>query len=292
MSLGAITNTFAGGGLDRAGDHRRDAAWIAERWAEPGARALTVRGSELLAIEGRLVLTPAEELDGPGLFLGLDGFGPVFARETEGEPGAEGAFESLRGLTATLPPAEAHLAATARALFGWHARHRFCANCGGRTDLADAGWKRLCPACRAEHFPRTDPVVIMLATFEDRCLLGRNAAWPEGRYSALAGFLEPGESIEDACARELLEESGLRAVKVSYHSSQPWPLNPIGGQLMIGLYAEVEHDRARPDGTELAELRWLTRPEARRVLAGEHAAITAPPPMAIAHQLLNGWAGG
>jgi NAD+ diphosphatase len=288
--LEPVRNTFAAIGLDRAGDHRRDAAWIAERWAEPGARAIHVRGGELLTVEGRLELTPAAELDGPALFLGLDALGPVFAVQA-GED-QRGAFSDLRGLAGELPPVEAHLAATARAVFGWHGRHRFCANCGAATDWADAGWKRICPACRAEHFPRTDPVVIMLATFEDQCLLGRNAAWPEGRYSALAGFLEPGESIEDACARELMEESGLTTLRVRYHSSQPWPLNPIGGQLMIGLFAEVADGRAEPDGVELTDLRWFTRAEARATLDGTHSEVKAPPPMAIAHQLIRAWAEG
>jgi NAD+ diphosphatase len=196
----------------------------------------------------------------------------------------------LRGVAGALAPAEANIVATARAVFRWHARHGYCANCGVATKVMDAGWKRVCPSCAVEHFPRTDPVVIMLAIHEERCLLGRNAAWPEGRYSALAGFLEPGESIEDACARELKEESGLTAVRVRYHSSQPWPLSPLGGQLMIGLMAEVSDDQAEADGTELAELRWFTRDEIRAVLAGTHPEVKAPPPMAIAHQLIRAWA--
>jgi len=288
-------NTFAGGGLDRGSDQRRDLGWAAARWGEPSARVLLLREGDPETSDGRLRLTPASGLTGApevrtALFLGFDAVGPVFAHEAA--PEHEGAFDDLRRLAGDLPPLEAHMAATARTLFRWHARHRFCANCGAATIMADAGWKRACSSCGAEHFPRTDPVVIMLALHGDRCLLGRNANWPEGRYSALAGFLEPGESIEDACARELKEESGLTAVRVTYHSSQPWPLSPLGGQLMIGLFAETADAEAVADGTELAEVRWITREEGRTVLAGAHPEVKAPPAMAIAHQLLKGWVEG
>ena len=293
MSLGLAENTFSGGGLDRRSETRRDAAWAAARWAEPGARAVLLRAGDPLMEGERLALRPTGggplPTSGPGaLFLGFDAAGAVFALEAEGE--AAGTFMDLRGVAGALAPAEANMVATARAVFRWHARHGYCANCGVATKVMDAGWKRVCPSCAVEHFPRTDPVVIMLAIHEERCLLGRNAAWPEGRYSALAGFLEPGESIEDACARELKEESGLTAVRVTYHSSQPWPLSPLGGQLMIGLMAEVSDDQAEADGTELAELRWFTRDEIRAVLAGTHPEVKAPPPMAIAHQLIRAWA--
>ncbi|HEX8429879.1 MAG TPA: NAD(+) diphosphatase [Longimicrobium sp.] len=283
-------NTFSGGDLDRASEQRRDQAWTAARWADPGARVLLMRDGDPALDGQRLRLKPTTEIAaGPqgALFLGFDASGPTFAVEAPAE--AEDAFADLRAVAGDLPAAEANMAATARAVFRWHARHGFCANCGAGTEATDAGWKRSCVRCGAEHFPRTDPVVIMLALHGDRCLLGRNASWPEGRYSALAGFLEPGESVEDACARELHEESGLRAVRVTYHSSQPWPLSPLGGQLMIGLFAEVVDDRARADGVELADLRWFTRDDARAVLAGSHPEVKAPPPMAIAHQLIRAW---
>lgn len=299
-----VVNTFSDGGLDRRSETRRDDAWVAARWAEQGARVVVMRGGDPLVEGARLALISAGAPSPPwryapvlpheregGLFLGFDATGPVFAMEAGAD--APGEFADLRTVAGSLSPAEANMAATARAVFRWHARHRFCANCGAETAPADAGWKRLCPKCGAEHFPRTDPVVIMLAVHDgpggERCLLGRNASWPEGRYSALAGFLEPGESVEDACARELKEESGLSAVRVRYHSSQPWPLSPLGGQLMIGLFAEVSDDRARADGVEVADLRWFTREEMGRVLAGENAEVKAPPAMAIAHQLIRAW---
>ena len=167
------------------------------------------------------------------------------------------------------------------------------AACGVESETASGGWKRVCPACRVEHFPRVDPVTIMLPVFrggaEPVCLLGRQAAWPEGRMSALAGFLEPGETIEEACAREIAEEAGLTVTAVRYHSSQPWP---FPSQLMIGLIAEVDSDDARPDQTELEAVAWLTRAEARACLAGTHPAIKPPPKFAIARTLLQAWVDG
>lgn len=142
-----------------------------------------------------------------------------------------------------LPPSDAGILATAKAMFEWRGRHSNCANCGQPSQAKDGGWKRQCASCNAEHFPRTDPVVIMLAYHGDRCMLGRQEAWPAGMFSALAGFLEPGESIEEACARELAEEAGLRTLNVRYHSSQPWP---YPSSLMIGLIAEVEDDEGAP----------------------------------------------
>jgi NAD+ diphosphatase len=237
MSLTPVVNTFAGTPLERWSERRGDPAWIAGLAAGTDARWVVFREGRPLLEDGqarlaRLEAGPARALadaGGPELFLAVAAGGPVFAVEARAE--ADGAFTDLRAVAGELPEEDAALAATARAVFAWHRRHGFCANCGAATAVTDAGWKRVCPACAAQHFPRTDPVVIMLAVRGDRCLLGRGAAWPEGRYSALAGFLEPGESIEAACARELKEESGLSAVQVTYHSSQPWPLSPLGGQL-------------------------------------------------------------
>jgi len=186
-----------------------------------------------------------------------------------------------------LPATEAAMAATAKQMFEWRRRHRHCSACGEPSQVAEGGWKRICPSCKAEHFPRTDPVVIMLAVHEERCMLGRQEIWPKGMFSALAGFLEPGESIEEACARELNEEAGLKTLSVAYHSTQPWP---YPSSLMIGLIAQVEDDQATPDQTELSEVRWFTRAEARDLIAGKVPDTFAPGAMAIAHQLLKSWA--
>jgi NAD+ diphosphatase len=299
-------NTFAGNPLDRASERRADADWLAARLEGGGSRAMVlwngapmVRDPENERVRLAYIAAPlARELD-PGrerlLFLGLDGGAAVFALDIEGaaDP-AEGPlaglgrFEALRDLAPQLPPEEAGIAATAKAVFEWRRRHRFCSACGQPSLPQDGGWKRICPVCSAEHFPRTDPVVIMLPVRGDRCLLGRQAAWPPGRYSALAGFLEPGESIEEACARELKEEAGLDALRVAYHSSQPWPYPT---NLMIGLIAEVAEGEARPDQTELEAVRWFTRTEARTLLDGALGELSAPPPLAIAHHLIRTWAG-
>ena len=289
-------NTYAGNDLDRAGDRRSDAAWIAARLADPAARAHVLwNGQPLITHKGggtHLSSLPASEtFEGFGgeetrLFLGLDGETPVFALDLDGPvEDAEaltkgfGRFEELRGVTPLLSPGDAAVAATAKAVFEWRRRHRFCSNCGQPSRAADAGWRRLCPACSAEHFPRTDPVVIMLPVFEDRCLMGRQASWPAMRFSALAGFLEPGEAIEEACAREVKEECGLSVTAVRYHSSQPWP---YPSTLMIGLICEVSGDDAVADQIELEEVRWFTRAEVRAMLAGELADALAPWPYAIA----------
>ena len=229
------------------------------------------------------------------MFLGLWKDNAVFAVDlggvadpTEGPLSGFGRFQDLRGAALRLSMAEAAILATAKGMFEWRRKHTFCSNCGQPSHPADGGWKRVCEACNTEHFPRTDPVVIMLPTFEGRCLLGRQAVWPKGMYSALAGFLEPGEAIEEACAREVKEEAGLTAVTVRYHSTQPWP---YPSSLMIGLYAEVEHDNADTRRqTELDEVRWFTREEAGAILRGEFAGVSSPGGMAIAHQLIKAWA--
>jgi len=295
MPLSAVENVFGGARLDRASERRADAEWIAARRRDPAARAVVLRQGRLLAEGAPLRLAwrsvPLDAAPERLLFLGLDGERPLWALDDPGPGGVDSdeAFAELRGLAALLLPAEAGIAAAAKSLFDWHARHRFCANCGQASEAVDAGWKRVCPACAAQHFPRTDPVVIMLALHGGRCLLGRQPAWPAGRFSALAGFMEPGETIEAACVRELKEEAGLETAAVRYHSSQPWPWP---SQLMIGLFAELASDQARPDGAEIEELRWFSRTEARALLAGRLEGVSAPPPMAIAHQLLRAWAEG
>ena len=302
-----VLNTFAGNPLDRAGDLRNDPDWLAEQAASPEALALVLwEGRPLLEAVGepRLVwldmsharaVVPDREL-----FLGLWKGAPVFAVEVEGaiDPTAGplrgvGLFHEMREAAALLSGLDAAMAGTAKSLFDWRRRHGFCAACGVESRNGCGGWKRVCPACGTEHFPRVDPVTIMLAVYrggdEPRCLLGRQAAWPEGRMSALAGFLEPGETIEAACAREIAEEAGLTVTAVRYHSSQPWP---FPSQLMIGLICEVDSEDARPDQTELEAVAWLTRAEARACLAGTHPTLKTPPRIAIARTLLQAWVDG
>jgi NAD+ diphosphatase len=300
-----VLNTFAGNPLDRAGDLRNDPTWLAEQAARPDAVALVLWEGRPLIEDGpegpRLAWLALEHAMGVArdrlAFLGLWKDAPVFAVEIEGTADPAdgplaglGAFHEMRAAAAILPGPEAAMAGGAKSLFDWRRRHGFCAACGRPTTDASGGWKRICEACGTEHFPRVDPVTIMLPVFRDpagnRCLLGRQAAWPQGRMSALAGFLEPGETIEEACAREVAEEAGLTVTAVRYHSSQPWP---FPSQLMIGLIAEVSDDQARPDQTELESVAWLTRDEARAVLAGEHPTIHAPFPFAIAHTLIRAW---
>jgi len=305
MSLTFYSNVFTGNPLDRASERRGDARWLAERLEDPASLSVALWNGQPLVEDGSaktpqiayLPAAMAEELSGGPerlLFMGLWKGTAVFALDLEGgsDP-AEGVlqglgrFVDLRGVALQLPAADAGILATAKAMFEWRRKHRHCANCGEPSLPADGGWKRLCPACNAEHFPRTDPVVIMLPVKGERCLMGRQAVWPKGMYSALAGFVEPGESIEEACARELSEEAALRTLSVRYHSTQPWP---YPSSLMIGLIAEVENEDASPDQTELEEVRWFTREEARKLLAGEFKDVWAPPPLAIAHHLLKAWA--
>jgi NAD+ diphosphatase len=297
-----ITHTFAGNPLDRAGDRRSDAPWLSDKLAEPGARAFCLWNGQPLLKDGALVWLEAGlaghlAADGAHLlFMGLDGEDAVFALGLEGEPDpaqgpleGRGEFGDLRAASATLPTPDTGLLSTARSLFEWHRRHRHCSVCGEPNREVDGGWKRVCPGCGGEHFPRVDPCVIMLPIFGDRCLVGRQAVWAPGRFSALAGFVEPGESIEEACAREVKEESGLTVTAVRYHSSQPWP---YPSNLMIGLIAEVSDDKAAPDLTELEAVMWLTKAQARDMIDGKTEGVTAPPPLAIAFHLLRDWAFG
>jgi NAD+ diphosphatase len=193
----------------------------------------------------------------------------------------------LRSLAvqAALSPADLGLLAQARTLLHWHSRHRFCANCGAPTRAADAGYRRTCDACRAEHFPRTDPVAIIVVVDRDRALLGRQPTFAPQVYSALAGFLEPGESIEEAARREVFEEAGVRVGRVAYHSSQPWP---FPANLMIGLIGEAVTAEIAIDPSELEEARWFPREELRAMLEGRHPeGLKVPAPMAIAWHLIR-----
>ncbi len=218
------------------------------------------------------------------LFLGLDHGNPRFAAL----PGTT-AGSGARAILGQLDPTDAPLFAAALSLSSWHLRHGFCSVCGSPSDIFRGGWARRCPSCGGEHYPRVDPVVIMLATFEDRLLLGRQPIYPPGRYSALAGFVEPGETIEAAVARELHEEAGIEVTDVRYLASQPWP---FPSSLMIGCTATARHDALVIDHDELDDARWFTREEVAAALSGDPTApFLAPPRFAIARTLLDHWIG-
>lgn len=281
-------NAFARSPLDRAAHLRRDETWLRAARAAPDAAFAAFHALRPLLREARACWLSADQIppDAQAVFLGLEDGAPRFAVALSEEKDFGGAFTEMRGAAMRLPQGEGAILGCAKSLLDWHSRHQFCANCGARTFVAEAGWKRECAGCRTEHFPRVDPVVIMLALHEGKCLLGRQSRFPPGMYSALAGFVEPGESFEEACARELFEEAGVRALAVRYHLAQPWP---FPSSLMIGLVADVESDALTVDAHELEAARWFTRDEARAALAGA-GPFSAPPPVAIAHHLIKAWA--
>ncbi|MEM9522988.1 MAG: NAD(+) diphosphatase, partial [Pseudomonadota bacterium] len=195
-------------------------------------------------------------------------------------------FAEMRGFMTRIPPRDAELAAMAKAVIGWHRTHGFCARCGHETDITMAGWQTTCPSCKAHHFPRTDPVVIMLITRGNDVLLGRSHNWPAGMYSLLAGFVEPGETIEAAVRREVREETGVKVGDVRYLASQPWPY-PMS--LMIGCHGEALSDRITVDPEEIDHATWLTREEMLDVFAGCRPDVLPARKGAIAHFLLRHW---
>ena len=281
---------FTGGTLDRADHLRHDADALAAAMGNWQARLLRLHDFEPeVTDDGRLGWTMLTEAPDEAEFvlLGLDNGKPRFAAVTPGA-GAPPPFRSpnLFRVLDQLQRGEAATFAAARSLIDWHARHGFCANCGTATALFRAGWGRRCPHCKAEHFPRVDPVVIMIAEHDGRALLGRQPSWPAGRYSALAGFLEPGESIEEAVAREIREEAGVTVTDVRYVASQPWP---FPSQLMMACVATAQDDAITLDTNELEDAIWVSRDDVRAALCGE-GPFLAPPPYAIAHTLLEVWA--
>ena len=280
--------SFTGSRLDRADHVRADPERLAGcmNWK---ARVLTLDGlMPSLDDANRLVWGPLAAVpeDAELCFLGLDEGKACFAAvPPRGDATPRMANPQLWSLMSTLQPDDLAIYGGARSLADWHARHRFCAQCGGDTKLAKGGWQRNCTACEASHFPRTDPVTIMLVEHEGRLMLGRGLGWPEGRFSALAGFVEPGESIEEGVVREVLEEAGVRVRDVTYVASQPWP---FPSQLMIGCHSHADSDELTIDETEMAEVEFFTREQVGAALEG-NGPFVAPPPHAIAHHLLQWW---
>lgn len=295
-------NAFTRSPLDRASHHRKDEAWLKAAVANDQAALLVFhKGKPFLYESGDKLLVrwlaphvhdQLGDREQPLIFLGLDSNeAPHFACEIA-DPAALGdlgIFEELRPAAPRLEMDTLPIIGTARALFEWHTRNRFCANCAASSRVTEAGWVRKCDACNAEHYPRVDPVCIMVPTFGDKCFLGRQKMWPRGMHSALAGFIEPGEAIEEAVARETMEEAGLKVREVTMHSTQPWP---FPHSLMIGVLCEVENDDYVVDTTELESGRWFTREEAKLLIAAKHPECWAPPHFAIAHQLLKTWSEG
>ncbi|TAK48619.1 MAG: NAD(+) diphosphatase [Xanthobacteraceae bacterium] len=289
--------------IERAAHLRGDANALAARERQTNARALIVCRDALLLRQnaGEVTFSPQEARalggDGP-VFLGLRGEMPWFAYAL----GEEAAAKLLAGgqfiaadvralaLEGVVPIADLSAVAVAKSITQWHLRHRFCANCGNPTTVAMAGWRRDCQACNAMHFPRTDPVVIMLVSDGERCLLGRQSRFPEHMWSCLAGFAEPGETVEDAVRREVHEEAGIRCGAVRYFASQPWP---YASSLMIGCIAEALTTEIVVDHAELEDARWFSREETHALIARQHPkGLIAPHPFAIAHHIMVHWMNG
>ena len=286
-----IVPGFTGSPLDRADHLRHDSEALAAAAGDWCARLLRLDGFDPVPTpEGRLEWTSLADApdDAELVFLGLIDAKPHFAAYIPGMRTSAGRPPQMFALLDRLAAGEAGTYAAARSVLDWHSRHQFCANCGQLTAMFRGGWGRQCPNCQTEHFPRTDPVVIMIAEHDGRALVGRGPNWPPGRYSALAGFMEPGESIEEAVAREIFEEAGVRVGQVRYVASQPWP---FPSQLMMACVAVAEDDAITIDPKELQDAIWVSRADVKRSLAGDpDAPMIAPPHFAIAHTLLTVWA--
>jgi NAD+ diphosphatase len=305
---------FTGNPLDRASEKRTHTEWVEAKRRDPTSLILPLWRLEPFLL-GAPKNEPPMELglfrpgfceslaapDAPCVLLGLERGNAVFTLDVsaandpanEGPLAGLGHFRDARTAAQLIGAKDAAIMGEAKAMIDWHQRHGFCARCGTPTTITDAGWRRVCANCKAEHFPRTDPVVIMLATHSDSklgdaCLVGRGKHFPRGMFSALAGFVEPGETIEEAVRRELKEEAGIEVGAVTYHATQPWP---FPSSLMIGCFAESLGRDLKVDESELAEAMWMERATARALIAGERVeGLWIPPPIAIAHHLIKAWA--
>ena len=297
---------FTGNRFDRAAQFRNDDNWMAEKQQDPSSRYVPMHKLKALinlpdgpSIDWRGYADVKEYIDAGAtlIFLGIADFSCHFAIDVSAIenpkqlPNSDwGKFIDVRSISAQLRPGEAGALAQARSMISWHDNHGFCAVCGHPTALKEAGYSRKCTseACGAPHFPRTDPVAIMMVTRGDKCLLGTGHNFPKAQYSCLAGFIEPGETIEQGVRREVLEETGIKTAEVRYHSSQPWP---YPSSLMIGCFVEATSEEITIDPVELADARWFTRDEIKTMLAnaGTMEIPRIAPPMAIAHQLVKAW---
>ncbi|WP_137702772.1 NAD(+) diphosphatase [Marimonas lutisalis] len=313
----AETVTFGGSGLDRAAHLRGNAEALDAAMKAPESRTILLwRSKPLFGGEGRdhVVRVPMDhpmlqDASAPPVLLGLGDGAAVFAHDisrwqpVEVDENAMGgffdpteqvhpaapehsAFCELRGVMTRISARDAELAATAKAIMSWHRSHRFCARCGKESEMIMAGWQRSCPSCKTQHFPRTDPVVIMLITRGNKVLMGRSHGWPEGMYSLLAGFVEPGETIEAAVRRETAEETGIEVGAVEYLASQPWP---YPSSLMFGCRGEALSEEIEIDPAEIETAQWFTREEIADAFAGRHPFLKPARKGAIAHFILWNW---
>lgn len=285
---------FAGGELDHA-ETRRDITSLKSFLNDPNARALLLdNGKPAIRKDGSLVTVHPSQVQGktivsPGfIFLGLDRIGPVFAYHLDGGQSLapDDSFQEMRFVASHLDARSLALAGRAKALFDWHLSHRFCSTCGKESTSVNGGLNRKCLICQTDHFPRVNPVAIMLVLNGGDCLLGRSPGWPDKAYSALAGFVSPGETLEEGCYREVLEEVGLRTHSHEYIFSQPWP---FPSQLMIGLICHTDERELTINKGELEDARWIPKDKIRAVFAKESDAFLRPPSFTIAHQLLRYW---
>ncbi|MEM8986563.1 MAG: NAD(+) diphosphatase [Pseudomonadota bacterium] len=296
MRLADNPNLFANSPLDRSGNHRRDTDWLDDAFEADAARIAPFwRAKPLLNKDGPgpawlTGFAKRAAADAPRVYLGKQGDIGYFAVDISDAPedaaAQLGEIADMRAATGRLSPEEAAILGQGRSIIDWHYRHRFCAKCGAATMMEDAGAKRVCGSCGAEHFPRVDPVAIMLAVKDDKCLLGRSPHFPPGMYSALAGFVEPGETGEEAAVREVEEEAGVQIDNVRYCFSQPWP---FPSSLMMGFIAEAATEEITLDD-ELEDAKWFDRNTLRALVNGERRDdLFIPPPLAIAHQLIKLW---